>query len=379
MIAAASSTLIKCYGDSSQVTVSASGGTAPYLGTGVFKVAAGNYSYIVSDSKGLKDTVAISIFQPSKLSANASSGTISSYGGSTSVIVNGSGGTTPYTFSFNNSAFQATGNFSNVYAGTYPFLAKDANACLSSSTLIITQPSQVIVQPLVASFVIGKISCYGGTTTVTVAASGGVLPYTGTGTFSIEAGTYKYVVSDSAGKKDSVSFVLGQPTAIAASVTTGTISSSGGTTSAVVNASGGTTPYLFNMDGGLFQSSNSFTGLYAGTHTYGIKDNAGCLLSQSFSLADYIAPTVTTTTTTNVKFRVSIYPNPSTNYFTLTVKYHGSMRVYLNVYNLQGNLVYSASGNAYTQFQFGSNFIAGTYIAKVNIGGTIQSFKLLKL
>jgi hypothetical protein len=59
-----------------------------------------------------------------------------------------------------------------------------------------------------ASAVAGTITCYGGTTTVTVSATGGTAPYTGTGTFTVGAGTYEYTVTDANGCMSTVSITV---------------------------------------------------------------------------------------------------------------------------------------------------------------------------
>lgn len=119
----------------------------------------------------------------------------------------------------------------------------------------------------------GTIACNGGSANVTVSASGGTAPYTGTGTFSVTAGTYTYSVMDATYGVKSTSITVSQPSAVAATVSTGTISVFGGTTTATVSASGGTAPYTYKLNNGNYQSSANFSGLAAGNHTITIKDN----------------------------------------------------------------------------------------------------------
>jgi hypothetical protein len=50
------------------------------------------------------------------------------------IIVSGSGGATPYTFSINNgTSYQASNTFSNLPVGNYQIRVKDANGCVSKS------------------------------------------------------------------------------------------------------------------------------------------------------------------------------------------------------------------------------------------------------
>ncbi len=230
--------------------------------------------------------------------------------------------------------------------------------------------------PLDALASVGSINCNGGTTTVVVSATGGTSPYTGTGSFIIAAGNYKYVVTDANGLKDSVTIAVAEPTAIAASLTSGTITSSGGSTSITVSASGGTSSYTYNINNGSYQTSNVFSNVLAGTYTVNTKDSKGCTLGKSITVAAYQEPVVTT----SVKFTASVYPNPTTNYFKVSIyRYHNNYPVYISVFNASGNLVYSVKGDAYTTYSFGNSFLSGTYYVKVTIGGTTKSFTVVKL
>ncbi len=248
----------------------------------------------------------------------------------------------------------------------------DAGILEYASVVVVTPP----VIPLDALATAGSINCNGGTTTVVVSATGGTSPYTGTGSFSVGAGTYKYFVTDSKGLKDSVTIAIVQPTAIAASLTSGAITSEGGSTSITVSASGGTSPYNFNINSAAYQTSNMFSNVLAGTYAVNTKDSKGCIVGKSITIAAYVAPVVVT----SVKFAASVYPNPTTNFFKVSIyRYHSNYPVYINVFNTNGNLVYSVKGDAYTTYSFGYSFPSGYYYAKVTIGGTTKTFKVLKL
>ena len=137
----------------------------------------------------------------------------------------------------------------------------------------------------------GTIACNGGTTTVTVAATGGTSPYTGTGTFTVSAGTYSYNVTDATSTVRSVSITVTQPPTLALTLSAGTITSVGGTTTITVTASGGTSTKTYSMDGGAYQSSNLFTAS-AGVRTITVKDANNCTKSATISIAAYVAPPV---------------------------------------------------------------------------------------
>jgi hypothetical protein len=64
LVASSSATPILCFGDLSTVTVSATGGTPPYDGTGTFQVTAGTYTYTVTDANGCQAVTTITVAPP---------------------------------------------------------------------------------------------------------------------------------------------------------------------------------------------------------------------------------------------------------------------------------------------------------------------------
>ena len=133
LVASSSAGSIACNGGSTTLTVSATGGTAPYTGTGSFTVSAGSYSYTVTDANGCTSTTTGTVSQPANLVASSSAGSIACNGGSTTVTVSATGGTAPYT---------GTGSFT-VSTGSYSYTVTDANGCTSTTTGTVSQPSQL--------------------------------------------------------------------------------------------------------------------------------------------------------------------------------------------------------------------------------------------
>src|SRR3989449_3248668 len=85
---------------------------------------------------------------------------------------------------------------------------------LRSTTGTITEPSAVV-----ASSSNTAILCHGGSSTVTVSATGGTGPYTGDGTFSHAAGTYSYTVTDANSCTSTTTGDITEPSAVVASST----------------------------------------------------------------------------------------------------------------------------------------------------------------
>src|SRR5262249_53696022 len=159
--------------------------------------------FTVTDANGCLATTTGTITQPPLLTADSSNTPILCHGGNAVVTVTAGGGT---------GTMSGTGTFS-VPAGPYSFTVTDANGCLATTTGNITEPSAVV-----ASSSNTPILCHGGSSTVTVSATGGTSPYSGTGTFSVPAGTYSYTVTDKNGCMSTTTGTITEPsTALSAS------------------------------------------------------------------------------------------------------------------------------------------------------------------
>jgi hypothetical protein len=236
LVAGESHTDVNCFGQSTgSATISATGGTAPYSGTGTFtNLPSGTTTYTVTDSKGCTSTVSVTISQPSAaLVASETHADVNCFGQSTgTATISATGGTAPYT---------GTGTFSNLPAGTTTYTVTDANNCTSTVSVTISQP----VAALVASETHTNVLCNGQSTgTATISATGGTAPYSGTGTFTnLPAGTTTYTVTDNKGCTSTVSVTITQPSAISLNETHYDVSCNGGNNGSINLTVSGGTPY----------------------------------------------------------------------------------------------------------------------------------------
>ena len=258
---------ILCFGASSTVNVTASGGTSPYTGIGSFFVGAGAYSYTVTDANGCTAQTGGSITQPTALIATATPGVILCNGGQTSITISATGGTLPYT---------GTGTINNVNAGPYSYTVTDANGCPANAVGSITQPAALVVS---ASH--PPIQCFGNATNVVVSATGGTAPFTGTGSTPTAAGIYNYTVTDANGCVATLNnYTVTEPPQLISTSTPGTIACGATNVTIQVSAVGGT-PYSFGYIGtGNLPASIGFYG-------FTVYDSLGCA---AFTSGNTIAP-----------------------------------------------------------------------------------------
>jgi len=215
-VVSASAGTISCFGGTTTLTLNASGGTGileysldgiTYQAGNTFPVVAGSYTATVRDANLCTGTAVITIIQPAAIVATASTGAIACNGGTSSLTIATAGGVPPLQYSLNGGTFQAANSFV-VAAGTYTVTVKDANGCTATTPVVtVTQPST-----LTASATAKRIIQCGGTTEVTITATGGIAPYTsGVGSVIKGPGTWIFSVTDSGGCTDTTQITIEPP------------------------------------------------------------------------------------------------------------------------------------------------------------------------
>jgi len=300
IIASQSNVLCKS-GSDGAVSLGASGGISPYQyskdgtnfqgTTGFTSFAAGTYLFTVKDAKGCVKTINATITEPSFLAATANTTQqVSCFGGNNGIIqVSGSGGTSPYQYSNNGTAYLSANSFSGLTVGNYSFWVKDANGCVkTTANTSITQPTDIVSVISIKN----DVKCFNGNDgSLTVVATGG------TGTFSyakdgsnfqvssnflnLTAQTYTISVKDQNACVKTLTAQILQPAAFEVRpVSNQNLSCFGNNTGRLeVLGTGGTPTYLYSIDNATFQSSNVFTGLAAGIYTIYAKDAHNCLFN----------------------------------------------------------------------------------------------------
>jgi hypothetical protein len=118
--------------------------------------------------------------------------------GSIDLQPTGGSGTFAYKWTNDIQQFWSTNtqDLSSLQPANYTVVVNSAYGCSTSKTFAITQPQQQLAASVTQD---SSIVCKGGSTTVTVFATGGTLPYTGVGSFARSSGFISYTVSDANG------------------------------------------------------------------------------------------------------------------------------------------------------------------------------------
>jgi hypothetical protein len=369
-------------GNNGTITLSVSGGTAPYSynwGNNITTqnlngLTAGNYNVTVTDSKGCTKSVSTSISQPSNgMNISASVTNVSCKSSSTgSVNLSVNGGSSPYSYSWTGGA--TTQDISNKPAGTYNVTITDHNGCSVTKTYTITEPATA----LSISAVVSNVSCKGGDNgAIDLSVAGGNGPYTynwnlGSSNSSnnncynwwwwwcnnncnnnnntastqdvngLEEGNYSVTVTDANGCSVTASYTITEPTtALSVSGSVAQPTCAAPTSGAItLTVSGGGSSYTYSWsNGSSWSNSNSNvttknrTGLSAGNYTVKVTDNNGCTTTETFavnapvsniSASISVSPTVTVTTGQSY----TIYKGYGQQYVTLSANVSGGNNGY---------------------------------------------------
>jgi len=286
-----------CNGDENgSIDITVNGGTSPYgyswsnsaTSEDISGIGAGTYSVTVTDHNGCtKSKNNIAVTDPAVLSASESHTDVTTQGGSDgSIDVTVTGGTTPYSYLWNDGA--TTEDRSGLSVGNYSVIITDAHGCTSSLSIDIHEPGC----NLSLSTQVTDALCNGdanGAIDLTVNGANGSVSYSwNDGTTSedrtgLTAGTYSVTVTDEANCSANTSATVHQPDVLSPSETHTDVSTNGGSDGSIdVTVSGGTTPYSYLWNDGATTEDRS--GLSAGSYSVVITDAHSCSSSLSVDI-----------------------------------------------------------------------------------------------
>jgi large repetitive protein len=260
-------------------------------------LAAGSYTVLVSDSKGCSSNSAFSITQPAPIVIDSVKFTSPSCSNASNSNINiyASGGSGSKVFSLQpGTASNTTGQFTNIFGGTYTIQVTDANGCSKTTTVVISAPSAINIQSVTTANVV----CAGdssGSATITAIGGTGTLIYSIsilgtsniTGSFTnLPANFYTITIKDANNCTASSNISITENTAINATniVAENPKCAQGLDGFITLDAVGGVSPYSYNFN--FIRDTNvaNFQNLGLGTYTITITDNVGCKLFTTITL-----------------------------------------------------------------------------------------------
>ena len=302
-----------CGASDGTITVTATGGTAPYTYSGLGLTSntsgqftgliSGSYTVIITDNNGCTvDCAEVMITTPNapSCSITETSSILCNGDASAEITVTGTGGSGNYEYSLDGSAFQSSGVFANLVAGSYTVTVRDPDnqSCISFCSIVVEEPEDLSCNLRVEQ----EVSCFGandaiviaspqgGTPAYTYAWSAGNASMTGSGSTAsgLGFGLVSVTITDDNGCQSECTIQVDQPTELICNVSLiNNISCFGADDgSATVSFSGGTPGYSILWDDG--QTTATATGLTPGLQAVTVTDANGCETSCSITIVEPI-------------------------------------------------------------------------------------------
>lgn len=281
---------IRCAGEvTGAVNIAVTGGSPPYTyawsnGASTEDIAnqpVGNYSVLITDANGSKETLKAVISQPTtlKLKVAEVKNLTCFENNSGSITTTVTGGVPPYNFVWDNGA--RTQDLSGLAAGTYSLNITDKNGCKSNETVTVKEPSALVVK--VGN--VKNLSCHGDKNgAINLQVEGGVAPYAyswsnGAKIEDIAAlpkGQYSVKVIDANGCTESAAETITEPEILTLAVSEVKGNTCNGEKKGAINLAiaGGTAPYKYKWSNG--DSIQNLQNLPSGKYTVHTTDSRGC-------------------------------------------------------------------------------------------------------
>ncbi len=218
-----------------------------------------------------------------------------------SIDITVTGGTAPYTYAWSN--LSGLEDLTGLAAGEYIVTVTDALSANLVDTFTVTEPAQLFAVTAVQT----NESCYGANDgSVDGSGMGGVSPYTFAWSTlettpligGLAGGSYDLTVTDANGCTALTTFSIFGATQITLSPSSVDATCGNYDGSATVIPSGGTTPYTYSWSDA--QTTQSASGLLAGSYEVTVTDNNGCTASIIIGVNNVGGPSVSIDYQTNV-------------------------------------------------------------------------------
>jgi gliding motility-associated-like protein len=298
-----------CFGSSDgSINITASGGTGTLSynwssgqnSEDISGIPAGNYTVSVTDDNGCLATTSATITQPTLLTATTSKIDIDCGGKNLTgeATVTPSGGTTGYTYLWNDPLNQTGATATNLPAGGYSVTVTDLFGCEVRTNVTITEPPAITLTPSTTSSTCNQndgeacVTATGGTGTLSYLWNNG---HTSPCTSNQFAGSYNVTVTDDNGCSEITPVVISNTSGPSISIASFTnVSCFGGSNGAAVsNTVGGESTLSYQW---YDQFNNPITGLvspnasnlFAGIYSVEVEDANGCSV---FAMVTITEPT----------------------------------------------------------------------------------------
>lgn len=312
-----SATPAVCTAENGTATLTPVGGTAPYTHSWntapvqntetAIDLAAGDYDVTLTDANGCEYQETITVpFDPSDLIVSiASSQYVQCFGacdGEATALA--SGGTAPYIYAWDDPNTQTTEQATSLCPGTYNVGVADANGCLATAQVIITEPTELTV----AAVMDVESNCgnpdgeatataTGGTAAVGYTYSWNSTPIQNSATATgLAPASYTVTATDDNGCSATGTVDITTTQGFTASISASTDASCNGICdgeATITTTQGSTGVLTYDWNTTPPQILPTATGLCAGNYEVTVTDGVGCTTTANVTIAEPTAVNVT--------------------------------------------------------------------------------------
>lgn len=268
-------------------------------------VGAGTYTVTITDLNGCTSTSSIIVTQPplitaaSNVTSNYNGEDVSCFNSSDGILSSTPGGGTPnYAYSWNTAPVQNVQNATGVGAGTYTVTIIDVNGCTATSSVTVTEPTQLTI-----SSIIINVICFGQSTgAVDITVANGTPGYTylwsnasiNEDLNAMPTGTYIVTATDLNGCTITLeNNVLQFPSPLNITSVVTNVSCLGLSDGIIdITVTGGVPVYSYSWSNGFV--TDNISGLLAGTYFVTATDQNGCTITSAIDVTQPFALALST-------------------------------------------------------------------------------------
>lgn len=336
-------------------TVSATGGYPPY--SYQWGVNAGNqtsptgtnlcpdlYAVLITDSQGNSTSIDVNIDANFDLGFNASVVPESCQGTDGEITLAPSGGTAPYTYTWDNGGSGTTE--SNLSNGNYEITISDANLCSWDTIISLALDMGPQIQSLTSDTISCNGICDGGASVVASGNGGVTYQWNDSGSSNSSTinnlceGYYTITLTDNVNCTTTDSVLVISPDPMVTTTNGNPDNGScDGTATALVT--GGTAPYSYSWDDPTNQTTDAISNLCNGTYNVIVSDANGCTSTSQISIGD-------ATQIEENSFQFALFPNPTQSTITVKGNFNGTLN--WSILDVSGRIIIYGIQNSNTDF-----------------------------
>jgi len=276
-------TSVSCKGENNGSAILViTGGTSPYLESwGVSDSSAlisGYHSFTITDANGCINSDSILIIEPTTLTVSEIISNISCNGFSDGyVTLNITGGTAPYLENWGLSDSTA------LISGFHSFTITDANGCINSDSILITEPAILSATAITTSVLCNGDSTGTAVLIITGGSAGYIESWNGTSAYNLSANTHLFTVTDTNGCIYTDSVIINEPNLLSSSIIPTDLTSCLITNGSInLNVSGGLQSYTYLWNNN--DTTENISNLSAGNYSVIITDANGCTTTNNVTV-----------------------------------------------------------------------------------------------